>query len=68
METEIGNVNIATSEMLELCGEIVTIQAITRNGQYYIKEDDGFQWTDGMFAGKVDDDNEIEYKSFFDNQ
>ncbi|MGN0656956.1 MAG: hypothetical protein ACI4KR_09185 [Ruminiclostridium sp.] len=57
--------NYVVDEMLDWCGQIVTISGI-HNDQYLIEED-RFCWVDGMFAGKIDD-NEREYKSFFDNQ
>lgn len=67
MEDDSENGNIVTYGMLELCGTVVTIEGLSGSGQYFIKEG-AYKWTDGMFAGKVDDDNEREYKSFFDNQ
>lgn len=67
MEDDSENENTVTNEMLELYGTVVTIEDISGCGQYYIEEC-GFQWTDGMFVGKVDDSEESNnYKSFFEN-
>lgn len=67
MEGDSENGNVVTFGMLELCGMVVTIEGLSGSGQYFIKEST-YKWTDGMFAGKVDDDDERKYKSFFDNQ
>ena len=67
MEDDSENQNVATDEMLELCGKIVTIFNFSLDGQYRIVEE-GYKWTDGMFVGKVDDSEESNnYKSFFEN-
>ena len=67
MEDDSENENTVTDEMLELYGTVVTIKDISGCGQYYIEEC-SFQWTDGMFLGKVDDSAEsVTYQSFFEN-
>lgn len=67
MEDDSENQNVATDEMLEFCGKIVTIFDFSGSGQYYIAEG-RYKWTDEMFVGKVDDSEETNtYKSFFEN-
>ena len=66
MEDDSENGNIVTSEMLELCGTVVTIEGLSGSGQYFIKEG-AYKWTDGMFVGRVNDAEESKpYESFFD--
>lgn len=45
--------NSINDEMINWCGKIVTIKVITSWNEYRIKED-GWNWTDEMFIGKVD--------------
>lgn len=44
--------DLATDDMIRLCGRIVTISNITSYGKYYIEEM-GYNWTDEMFSGKA---------------
>ena len=44
--------DIATEEMIELSGKVVTISKVTEWGKYWIKEM-GCNWTDEMFSGKA---------------
>ena len=39
------------AEMVEYCGKVVTIAAITGDSRYYFIDDDDWEWkwTDGMF-------------------
>lgn len=54
MEDDNGSNNV-NAEMSRFAGLVCTIRYISPNGQYHLKEDPRWCWTDGMFVGLADE-------------
>ena len=52
--------NCVNDEMIKLRSQICTIKSITSGGEYKLEEDPGdWFWVDGMFEGKVEDQDPL---------